>query len=172
MEGNEIRALIEEKFSNAVISQHDFRGDDTIVLDRKVLHDVLGFARTDPGLDFDLLVDICGVDRSEMGLEPRFAVVYHLVSTRHRHRLRLKFPVPEDDPVVPSVTDVWVGADWFERETYDMFGIRFLGHPNLKRILTHEQFEAHPLRKDYPVNRRPALKPIPADILTLKPFKG
>ncbi len=172
MEGKEIRALIEETFPGAVISQHDFRGDDTMVMDRGSLHEIMEFVRHDPRLEFNLLVDVCGVDRSGLDDGPRFEVVYHLFSIRHRHRLRLKFPVPEDDPVVPSVTDIWVGADWFERETYDMFGVRFLNHPNLKRILTHEDFEGHPLRKDYPVNRRPSLRPIPADILTLKPFKG
>ncbi len=172
MEGNEIRALVEEKFRDAILEQHDFRGDDTLVMERSVLHEVLAFLRSDPRLEFDLLVDVCGVDLSGLGGDTRFQVVYHLFSTRHHHRLRLKFPVPEDDPVVDSVTDIWVGANWFERETYDMFGILFRNHPNLRRILTHEEFDAHPLRKDYPVNRRPALKPVPADILTPRPFKG
>lgn len=172
MEGSEIRSLIEEKFSDDVISQHDFRGDDTMVMDRKVLHDVLRFVREEPLLDFNLLVDVCGVDYLDLGKDPRFEVVYHLFSTRFHHRLRLRFPVPEDDMVVPSVTDIWVGANWFEREAYDMYGFKFANHPNLRRILTHEDFGAFPLRKDYPVDRRPPLRPIPADILTHKPFKG
>jgi len=83
------------------------------------------------------------------GPEPRFAIVYHLLSTRHMHRIRIKTRVPEEDPILPSVTSVWAGADWLERETFDMYGIRFDGHPNLRRIYLYEEFVGHPLRKDY-----------------------
>ena len=93
--------------------------------------------------------------------EYRFEVVYHLYSLNQNHRLRLKVPLTETDPVVDSVTRVWHSADWFEREVWDMFGIRFSGHPNLKRILMYEPFDGHPLRKDYPINKRqPIIGPI------------
>lgn len=88
---------------------------------------------------------------------PRFEVVYHLFSLVHKHRLRLKVPVEESDPVVNSVTSIWKGANWFEREVWDMFGIVFRDHPNLKRILMYDGFQGHPLRKDYPVNKRQLL---------------
>jgi len=85
----------------------------------------------------------------ERGPEPRFAIVYHMLSTTLIHRLRIKCRVPEDDPTIASVTSVWSGANWLERETYDLYGIRFTGHPDLRRIYLYEQFVGHPLRKDY-----------------------
>lgn len=85
----------------------------------------------------------------ERGPEPRFAVVYHLLSTKLFHRLRVKCRVPEDDPAIASVTPIWVGANWLERETYDLYGISFTGHPDLRRIYLYEEFVGHPLRKDY-----------------------
>ncbi len=93
--------------------------------------------------------------------DARFAVVYHLFSFSLKHRLRLVVPVEEADPEIDSVTSVWASADWLEREVWDMFGIRFRGHPNLKRILMYDEFVGHPLRKDYPVNKRqPLIGPI------------
>ena len=91
----------------------------------------------------------------------RFAVVYHFYSSKHKHRLRLVVPVEESDAEMDSLTSLWAGADWLEREVWDMFGIRFQGHPGLKRILMYEGFEGHPLRKDYPVNKRqPLIGPV------------
>lgn len=89
------------------------------------------------------------VNAPERGPEPRFAVVYHLLSVKHGHRLRIKCRVPENDPVIPSVTPVWAGANWLERECWDLYGIRFDGHPDLRRIYLYEEFVGHPLRKDY-----------------------
>ena len=83
------------------------------------------------------------------GAEPRFAVVYHLLSTRHLHRIRIKTRVPEDDPTIATVSALWPSADWLERETWDLYGIRFTGHPDLRRIYLYEEFVGHPLRKDY-----------------------
>ncbi len=91
------------------------------------------------------------------GEDQRFEVVYHFYSILHRHRVRLKVAVMEDDATVPSLTALWPSANWYEREVWDMFGIRFSGHPDLKRILMYEGFEGHPLRKDYPVNKRQPL---------------
>ena len=93
--------------------------------------------------------------------ESRFAVVYHFFSLKHKHRLRLVVPLDETDIEVDSLTSLWAGANWLEREVWDMFGIRFRGHPDLKRILMYEEFEGHPLRKDYPVNKRqPLIGPV------------
>ena len=91
----------------------------------------------------------------------RFEVVAHLYSTPHNYRLRVKIPLSAADPVIDSVTDLWRSADWFEREIWDMFGIRFTGHPNLRRLLLYEAFQGHPVRKDYPVNKRqPLIGPV------------
>ncbi len=93
--------------------------------------------------------------------ESRFAVVYHFYSIAHKHRLRLVVPLEEANAELDSLTSLWAGADWLEREVWDMFGIRFQGHPDLKRILMYEEFEGHPLRKDYPVNKRqPLIGPV------------
>jgi NADH-quinone oxidoreductase subunit C/D len=119
---------------------------------REVLKEVAGDLQADPEQGYDLLLDLCGVDFPGRG--ERFEAVYHLYSIGRKERLRLKVELPEEDPVLPSLVDVWRGADWFEREAYDMFGFRFEGHPNLRRILTHDAFEGHPLRKDYDAARR------------------
>ncbi|MBI3324518.1 MAG: NADH-quinone oxidoreductase subunit C [Candidatus Omnitrophica bacterium] len=97
----------------------------------------------------------------QVGQEHRFEVVYHFYSLARNHRVRVKVPVPASDPVVDSVAGLWKSADWFEREAWDMFGVRFAGHPDLRRILMYKEFEGHPLRKDYPVNRRqPLIGPV------------
>jgi NADH-quinone oxidoreductase subunit C len=115
------------------------------------LNDIVPFARflrDDPRLAFVNITDICGVDYPER--EKRFDVVYHLLSPRQNVRIRLKVMTDEATPV-PSLTAVYPGADWFEREAYDFYGIRFTGHPDLRRILTDYGFEGHPLRKDFPL---------------------
>jgi len=170
MVGNEVRQMVREKFPDAVLSEHDFRGDDTLVIARTAIRDVLVFLRDEPGLKFDMLVDLCGVDY--LGQEPRFMLVYHLLSVKFKKRIRIKAPITEEDLNVPSVMDLFVTADWHEREAFDMFGFKFVGHPNLRRILTHEDFEGHPLRKDYPVNRRQEIRPSVVDLLTPKPYNG
>ena len=107
------------------------------------------FLRDEEALAFDFLSDLCGVDRHPAS--PRFQVVYHLFSLRHGHRLRVKVPLGGEDPVIDSVVSVWETADWHERECFDLFGIRFRNHPDLRRILLPEDFEGHPLRKDFPL---------------------
>lgn len=170
MVGNEIRQLVREKFPDAVLSEHDFRGDDTLVVARGAIRDVLTFLRDETSLKFDMLVDLCGVDY--LGKEPRFMLVYHLLSVKYKKRIRIKSPIEEEDMNVPSVVDLFVTADWHEREAFEMFGFKFVGHPNLRRILTHEEFEGYPLRKDYPVNRRQEVRPSVVDLLTPKPYNG
>jgi NADH-quinone oxidoreductase subunit C/D len=124
----------------------------TLRVDRKALPMLARRLKDDPALSYKLLLDVCGVDY--LGREDRFDVVYHLASLEHGDHLRLKVPVGENDPVVPSVYGVWKAADWFEREAFDMFGISFAGHPNLKRILCHPSFQGHALRKDYDPGQR------------------
>ena len=147
---------IRQKFADDVLHTHAQAGDETVVLKRAALHAVCQHLAADSNLAFDMPVDVTCVDflgfPAERGVpyEGRFEVVYHLYSTTKKHRVRLKVPVEEADPVVDSVCDVWRGVDWFEREVWDMFGIRFAGHPDLRRILMYEEFEGHPLRKDYP----------------------
>jgi NADH-quinone oxidoreductase subunit C len=148
------------RFAPAVVETHEHRGDATIVVTRERLLDVLGSCRDDAAFEFDVLMDLTAVDYSKYpGREdgPRFEVVYHLYSIPRNHRLRVKVRVEEDDPIVPSAVGLWPIANWFEREVWDMFGIRFEGHPDLRRLLLYEEFVGHPLRKDYPINRRQPL---------------
>jgi NADH-quinone oxidoreductase subunit C len=112
------------------------------------LIDTMRFLHDDARCQFVSLIDVCGVDWP--GREKRFDVVYHLLSPKQNLRVRVKVATDEDTPV-PSVTEVWPGADWFEREAYDLYGILFTGHPDLRRILTDYGFEGHPLRKDFPL---------------------
>ncbi len=151
---------LKAKFPDAIVSDHAWRGDETVVIKREHLLEVCAFLRNDPELDFKMPIDVCGVDY--LGhKEPRFEVVYHLFSVTQRARIRLKVEVDEDDATVPSVIGIWRGVDWFERECWDMYGIRFEGHPELKRILMYEEFEGHPLRKDYPQRGYQPLMPMP-----------
>ncbi len=144
---------IEERFGEAILETHSFRGDDTVVVERDRLLELLDFLRNDPDMSFEFLMDLTAVDY--LGRKsPRFEVVYHLYSFSKNQRLRVKTGVPEEDPEVDSATVIWKGANWFEREVYDMFGIKFRGHPDLRRILLYEGFEGHPLRKDYPLDKR------------------
>ena len=133
------------------------RGNAVLVLDRGALPEALRALRDHPDARFEQLSDLTAVDYR--GRTPRFEVIYQLYSISLNHRLRVKVPVPEDDPVVPTATGVWKSANWAERETWDMFGIRFDGHPDLRRILMYPEFEGHPLRKDYPLARRQPLVP-------------
>ena len=123
-------------------------GELTLVVEPADIVAVLTVLRDDPVLKFVSFVDLCGVDYP--GREKRFDVVYHLLSPKRNQRIRIKVPTAEDDPV-PSVSAVFAGADWFEREAYDLYGILFTGHPDLRRILTDYGFEGHPLRKDFPL---------------------
>jgi NADH-quinone oxidoreductase subunit C len=139
---------LKARYPQYVECTHSFRGDDTVVLRREGLKEVCRFLRDEPGQSYEMLVDLTCVDYP--GREKRFEVVYHLYSLTHNKRVRLKVPVPEGEAWVETVSDLWQVADWLEREAWDMFGITFKGHPNLKRILLYEEFQGHPLRKDYP----------------------
>lgn len=133
----------------AVAEVIEFRGETTVVVPRQHLRRAAEYLASEPSLRFSFLSDITAVDR--FPLEPRFEVNYHLLSLDRRERLRLKVRVSGADAIVPSVTSVWPTANWHERESFDLMGIRFEGHPDLTRILMPEDWEGHPLRKDYPV---------------------
>lgn len=160
MGGDRILEMLEERFGRAIAETHAHRGDHTAVVERAALVEVLRYCRDEPGMVFDVLMDLTAVDYSKYpGREdgPRFEVVYHLYSIAENHRVRLKVRVDEDDAVVPTAVGLWPIANWLEREVWDMFGVRFDGHPDLRRLLMYEEFSGHPLRKDYPVNRRQPL---------------
>ena len=155
-----ILAELQQRFGDAIVEIHDHRDDYTAVVARDALLAVLAHCRDDAALAFGVLMDLTAVDYLKYpGREdgPRFEVVYHLYSITHNHRLRLKVRVDEDDASVPSVVALWPIANWLEREAWDMFGVRFEGHPDLRRLLMYEEFVGHPLRKDYPINRRQPL---------------
>ena len=141
---------IKAQFPDDVLETHAFRGDETAVIRKEALLKASAFLRD--GLGFDFLMDLTAADY--LPREPRFELVCHFYSSKHNYRLRLKCPVEGADPLVDSLTGVWAGANWFEREAYDMFGIKFRGHPDLRRILMYDGFEGHPLRKDYPLKKR------------------
>ena len=126
----------------------DAHGEVTVTVPRNAIVDVCRFLKSKHG--FDMLADLCGVDRGPEE-DPRFEVNYHLLGTKHHDRLRLKVLVPEDDARVPTVTTLWNTANWHERETYDLVGVIFDGHPDLRRILLPSDFDGHALRKDYPL---------------------
>jgi NADH-quinone oxidoreductase subunit C len=160
MDGDSILTRLREHLGARVLHTHAQGGDHTAVLTREAVPEALGICRDNADLRFDLLVDITAVDYLRFpGREdgPRFEVVYHLYSVPHNHRVRLKTQVEEDDAVVPTATGLWPIANWLEREVWDMFGIRFAGHPDLRRLLMYEEFVGHPLRKDYPIDRRQPL---------------
>lgn len=141
---------LKERFADEVLETKEFRGQASVTIKKDKILDICKYLHDDPDLLFDYLVDVCGVDYLGRK-DARFEVVYHLYSIKHRHSLRLKAAVSENDAAIDSVVPVWVGADWHEREAFDMFGIVFRGHHDLRRILMPEDWEGHPLRKDYPL---------------------
>ncbi|MBL8613204.1 MAG: NADH-quinone oxidoreductase subunit C [Myxococcales bacterium] len=175
------RALdrLKERFGDAVLETSSFRGDETAVVDASRWKEIAEFCRADGQMQFDMLVDLCAVDYPDR--LPRLEVVVHLYSIAKRHRLRLKARVGDEDAEgaeIDTLTDVWSGANWFERETFDMFGVKFKGHPDLRRILLYPEFEGHPLLKSYPADKTQPLIPyrteaeagVPVD--KLAPFRA
>jgi NADH-quinone oxidoreductase subunit C len=191
MNAADLVRAVSDRFPQAVKASHAYRGDATVILSGEFLLEVARTLKDDPVFEMNFLMDLSAVDFSTFGTKPlpaffassgvtvkpspgipdpdpwpgppaeRFAVVYHFFSLPIKHRLRVEVLLDEADPSVDSLTPLWAGANWLEREVWDMFGIRFRGHPNLKRILMYEEFVGHPLRKDYPVNKRqPLIGPI------------
>ncbi len=150
-----IDALV-ERFPDAVYDAYvGVGGDDCAFVKKERIVEVCRFLKSDPGMLFDMAPYITAVDY--LGQEPRFEVVYNLLSLKTNRRIRLRVKVPEQDAVVPSVTSLWRGADWFERYCFDMYGIRFSDHPDMRRLLMYDEFVGHPLRKDYPLKGRQPL---------------
>jgi NADH-quinone oxidoreductase subunit C len=156
-----VRSLL----GDAILDCHDYLGDDTVLVAAESIVEVLRSLRDDSVLGLNFLMDLTAVDYPDR--DPRFEVVYHLASidteprgsepSRLRHRLRVKAGVAEVPCEIDSVTSLWASANWMEREAWDLYGVRFKGHPRMERILLYEGFQGHPLRKDYPKERRQPL---------------
>ena len=152
-----LKAALEKALGNRVQSLTESVGELTLVVKAADYLDVMRTLRDDASLKFEQLMDLCGVDYADYGdgawNGPRFAAVSHLLSITHNWRVRVRVFAPDDDlPVVSSVTTIWNSADWFEREAFDLYGLVFEGHPDLRRILTDYGFIGHPFRKDFPVS--------------------
>jgi NADH-quinone oxidoreductase subunit C len=145
---------LRESFGDKIVKTVEFRGEQTVIVGLGSLHDVLSKCRKDLG--YEMILDISSLDH--FGEDPRFEMVYEISSLDDSRHLRIKCAVAEDESV-PTVTDLWAGADWHEREVWDMMGIPVSGHPNLKRILMWEGFPFFPLRKDFPLAGRPSEMP-------------
>lgn len=143
-------SALNARFADAIEEVVEALGEVTVIVRRDRLVELMEFLRDEPSLKFNFLSDEAGVDLGEFA-EPRFAVAYHLYSLSFNHRLRIKVYLAEDDAWLPTVCEVWKAANWLEREIYDLFGIDFVGHPDLRRILMPADYEGHPLRKDFPV---------------------
>lgn len=147
---------LKERFPNSVIETYVFRGEDTALVKRVDIVEICRFLKEDPDLSYNFLMDLTAVDylgKKDM----RFEVVYHFYSLKNKHRVRIKVPLAESDPTIDSITSLWSVANWLERECWDLYGIKFNGHPDLRRILLYEEFKGHPLRKDYPIDKRQPL---------------
>lgn len=148
------------KFGDAILETTSYLGDETVVVDPARWREVAHFLRNERDLAFDMLTDLTAVDYPKRS--PRFEVVVHLTSISKRHRIRLKARVGDEDgdgAEIDSLVSIWPGANWAERECYDLFGVTFRGHPDLRRILMYPEFEGHPLRKDYPAQLAQPLVP-------------
>lgn len=153
---------LKEKFGEAVLETHSHHGDDTAVVAPEQILEICKFLKADQELAFDLLESVTAVDRLQLPeSSPRFEVIYHLYSLGKNKRLRVKARVdeaaPGKNPELDSVVAVWRTANWWERMVWDMYGIKFRAHPNLKRLYMYEEFVGHPLRKDYPLKGRQPL---------------
>jgi NADH-quinone oxidoreductase subunit C len=152
-----LAAALPAAFGEALTSVTVDRGEITVVVPAEKLYATLRDLRDRPELRFEMLIDVCGVDYSAYGEGawegPRFAAVYHLLSLAHNWRVRVRAFAPDDSfPVLPSVVELWPTANWFEREAFDLYGIVFDGHPDLRRLLTDYGFVGHPFRKDFPLS--------------------
>ncbi len=151
---------LQEKYADILLAQNETRDGVVVVVSKENAYALLEYLKTEPELAYTYLVDVTAVDNSHLESEleqfdyARFMVVYQLYSYQGHGRVRIKVPIHERDLSIQSVTRLWKGANWLERETYDMFGIKFDGHPDLRRILMPDDFDGYPLRKDYPLRGR------------------
>jgi NADH-quinone oxidoreductase subunit C len=154
MEEKTILERLRREFPTGVKETSTSLGDEVAVIDKGALLQIATFLRNGPG-EFRMLLDLTCADYP--GEEPRFEMVYHLFSLSRNQRLRIKARLDESDLRISSLTSLWKNADWLEREVYDLFGVHFEGHPDLRRLFMYDGFEGHPLRKDYPLRRRQPL---------------
>jgi len=156
MEEKKVISKLKEKFTDRIKETASDFGDDTVTIDRDFLAELVQFLKQKP-YEYTMLLDITCVDY--LGREPRFEMVYHLLSLSAKHRLRIKVPLSETNLSIESMNSIWKNANWLEREVYDMFGVRFYGHPDLRRLFMYDGFEGFPLRKDYPLRKsQPRIK--------------
>ena len=158
MEPMEIAELLSSQFPDDVLEWYDFHGQTGVIVKRDRIFSLIEWLHDQPDLLFTHLMALCGVDNSKRAennpVLERFEVVYNLYSLVHGHSLRLRVQVPEQDPLINTITPIWKGADWLERETYDLMGISFADHPDLRRILLPDDWQGHPLQKSYPLRGR------------------
>jgi NADH-quinone oxidoreductase subunit C len=150
---------LKAKFGEVILESNEFRSELTVVVQKERIAEICRFLKEDAELAFDFLADLCGIDMYTS--TKRFGVIYNLYSIKNKFRFRMKTFTEEENPKVPTVTNVWGTANWHERETYDMFGIIFEGHPDLRRMYMPEEFEYHPLRKDFPLMGIPGSLTLP-----------
>lgn len=147
----EFRVLVDSGYASEIVGAKRFREEDFIVVRKERIVDILTVLRDDPETRYDLVSDILGLDLLGFNREPRFEVIYSLYSLTHKKRIVIKAQVDEDDPTIDTASGIWMAAEWAEREIFDMFGIEFIGHNDLRRILMPDDWVGHPLRKDFPL---------------------
>ena len=152
---------LQERFPSSVLEIKGFRGEVTVTVEKKEILAICKFLSSDPDLQYTYLTDLCGVDL--LPKNPRFEIVYQLCSMKNTQKLRLKTRTAENEPV-PSVESIWKAANWYEREVYDLLGIPFENHPDLRRIMMWDGYEGHPLRKDFPVEGPDFDKPFDPEV--------
>jgi NADH-quinone oxidoreductase subunit C len=150
---------LKSRFADAVLEANEFRGELTVVVPKERIVDICRFLKEDPQLQFDFLADVFGIDMYTP--TKRFGVIYNLYSLKNKNRIHLKVFTEEEDPKVPTMTGLFGTANWHEREAFDMFGIIFEGHPDLRRIYMPDDFEHYPLRKDFPLMGIPGSLSLP-----------
>jgi len=155
MTSEDLLERLGQSFGSKIQNKTEFRGETSYAVDANDLREIANLCRDE--LSFDYLIDITSIDN--YGEEPRFEIIYHLYSMPHAVHLRLKLKIPEEPGVVDTVSDIWPTANWHEREIYDMMGIRFNGHPDLRRILMWDGYPFYPLRKDFPLEGLPSEMP-------------
>lgn len=154
MEPMAIAERLQAEFPDEVLEQYTYQGQTGVIIRHRRVRDILQWLRDTPDIRMNHLRSLCGVDNVRHRVDPnltRFEVVYNLYSIEHRHALRVRAELGEENPVIDSVVSLWSGANWLERETWDLMGIRFTDHPDLRRVLLPDDWDGHPLRKEYPL---------------------
>ncbi|MCS7205417.1 MAG: NADH-quinone oxidoreductase subunit C [Leptospiraceae bacterium] len=156
MDNQSLLEHIKTKHLSEIIDAYEEYQYLNVIIKPEFIRNIISYLRDDPNLKFEMLVDLVSIDYSKYPEKKlgRFGLVYHMKSLTHNHRVAIRVFLPEENPEIDSIHDLYKNANWLEREAWDQMGIRFRNHPNLKRILNHKDFVGHPLRKDYPIDRR------------------